>query len=102
MARFLHVTEPSGGGDAIDARSMRGGAAVFAPSHSRRCRTVSFESDVVGWLPQLRRYARALTGDPAWADDLVQDTAERALTRVRMFRPESNLRAWLLTLLRHL
>lgn len=81
---------------------MRGGAAVFAPGHSRRRRTVSFESDVVGWLPQLRRYARALTGDPAWADDLVQDTAERALTRVRMFRPESNLRAWLLTILRHL
>lgn len=63
---------------------------------------MSFESDVVGWLPQLRRYARALTGDPAWADDLVQDTAERALTRVRTFRPDSNLRAWLLTILRHL
>lgn len=63
---------------------------------------VSFEADVVGWLPQLRRYARALTGDPAWADDLVQDTAERALTRARSFRPDSNLRAWLLTILRHL
>lgn len=63
---------------------------------------MSFEADVVGWLPQLRRYARALTGDPAWADDLVQDTAERALTRVRTFRPDSNLRAWLLTILRHL
>ncbi len=63
---------------------------------------MSFDADVVGWLPQLRRYARALTGDPAWADDLVQDTAERALTRVRAFRPGSNLRAWLLTILRHL
>ncbi|SUY26808.1 Probable RNA polymerase sigma-C factor [Burkholderia oklahomensis] len=63
---------------------------------------VSFETDVVGWLPQLRRYARALTGDPAWADDLVQDTAERALARMRAFRPDSNLRAWLLTILRHL
>ncbi|KVE34617.1 sigma-70 family RNA polymerase sigma factor [Burkholderia sp. BDU5] len=63
---------------------------------------MSFETDVVGWLPQLRRYARALTGDPAWADDLVQDTAERALARMRAFRPDSNLRAWLLTILRHL
>ncbi|AIP66300.1 sigma-70 family RNA polymerase sigma factor [Burkholderia thailandensis] len=63
---------------------------------------MSFESDVVGWLPQLRRYARALTGDAAWADDLVQDTAERALSRMGAFRPDSNLRAWLLTILRHL
>ncbi|MDE1184653.1 sigma-70 family RNA polymerase sigma factor [Paraburkholderia sp.] len=63
---------------------------------------MSFEQDVIGWLPQLRRYARALTGDPAWADDLVQDTAERALARWRGFRPGTNLRAWLLTILRHL
>ena len=65
-------------------------------------RRVNFEADVIGWLPQLRRYARALTGDRAWADDLVQDTAERALARWTAFRPDTNLRAWLLTILRHL
>jgi RNA polymerase sigma-70 factor (ECF subfamily) len=63
---------------------------------------VNFEAEVISWLPQLRRYARALTGDRAWADDLVQDTAERALARWAAFRPNSNLRAWLLTILRHL
>jgi RNA polymerase sigma-70 factor (ECF subfamily) len=63
---------------------------------------VNFEAEVIAWLPQLRRYARALTGDRAWADDLVQDTAERALARWSAFRPNSNLRAWLLTILRHL
>ncbi|RFU47968.1 sigma-70 family RNA polymerase sigma factor [Paraburkholderia sp. DHOC27] len=63
---------------------------------------MNFEAEVIGWLPQLRRYARALTGDFAWADDLVQDTAERALARWTAFRPNSNLRAWLLTILRHL
>jgi RNA polymerase sigma-70 factor, ECF subfamily len=65
-------------------------------------RRASFEADVISWLPQLRRYARALTGDVAWADDLVQDTAERALARWTAFRPDTNLRAWLLTILRHL
>ncbi len=63
---------------------------------------MSFEADIVVWLPVMKRYARALTGDPAWADDLVQDTAERALSRWHAFRPQSNLRAWLLTILRHL
>ncbi|GAC1317242.1 MAG: sigma-70 family RNA polymerase sigma factor [Collimonas sp.] len=63
---------------------------------------MSFEADMVVWLPVLRRYARALTGDAAWADDLVQDTAERALNRWHSLQPESNMRAWLLTILRHL
>ncbi|PRF17694.1 sigma-70 family RNA polymerase sigma factor [Burkholderia multivorans] len=60
---------------------------------------MSFESDLLVWLPHLTRYARALTGDRAWADDLVQDTLERALNRPP--RDAGNLRAWLLTLLRH-
>ncbi|MGB6008848.1 sigma-70 family RNA polymerase sigma factor [Castellaniella sp.] len=63
---------------------------------------MSFEADLLVWLPNLRRYARALTGDQAWADDLVQDTLERALSRTRLWRPGSNLRAWLLTVLRNL
>ncbi|WP_024302579.1 sigma-70 family RNA polymerase sigma factor [Pseudogulbenkiania sp. MAI-1] len=61
---------------------------------------MSFESDLLVWLPHLRRYARALTRDPAWADDLVQDTLERALRKWHWGR-SGNLRAWLLTLLRH-
>ena len=34
--------------------------------------------DLIEHLPRLRRYARALTGDVTRADDLVQDTVERA------------------------
>ncbi len=33
-------------------------------------------------IPRLRRYARAMLGDRAAADDLVQDTLERAWIRV--------------------
>lgn len=50
-------------------------------------------------IPRLRRYARALTHDVSWADDLVQDTLERALRRRWLFRINSNLTAWLFTIL---
>ncbi|NMG33535.1 sigma-70 family RNA polymerase sigma factor [Azoarcus sp. TTM-91] len=51
-------------------------------------------------IPRLRRYARALTGDATRADDLVQDTLERALNKWRLWRP-GNLRNWLLTTMHH-
>src|SRR3546814_15713263 len=63
---------------------------------------MSFESDVVAQLPVLRRYARALTGNATWADDLVQDTAARALNKRLLWRSGTNLKAWLLAILRHL
>lgn len=72
------------------------------PIPTRLWRAMSFESDVVVLLPILRRYAHALTGNAAWADDLVQDTAERALRRWSTWGGKGNLRAWLLTILRHL
>lgn len=61
---------------------------------------MSFESDLLVWLPNLQRYARALTGDRAWAEDLVQDTLECALHKWR-WRIDGNPRAWLLTVLRN-
>ena len=53
---------------------------------------------LIAELPRLRRYARALLGDAARADDLVQDTLERAL-RKRTHWQGGNLRAWLLTMM---
>ncbi|HYG46013.1 MAG TPA: sigma-70 family RNA polymerase sigma factor [Bordetella sp.] len=50
-------------------------------------------------LPRLRRFALRLTRDPASADDLVQATLERALTRWPSRRPQGNIRAWLFTIL---
>ena len=53
-------------------------------------------------IPALRRYAYALLRDHAAADDLVQDTLERALSRWLLRRPDGELRAWLFTILRNL
>ena len=46
-------------------------------------------------LPGLVRYARYLTRNPADADDLVQDTLERAIARGDTFRGDSSLPTWL-------
>lgn len=59
-------------------------------------------SQVVEQLPALRRYARVLTGDAWAADDLVQDTLERACAKWLLWRTGSNLRAWLFTLMHNL
>jgi len=53
-------------------------------------------------IPALRRYARLLTGDRTRADDLVQDTLERACTKWSLWQPGSALRSWLLTLMHNL
>ena len=50
-------------------------------------------------IPRLRRYARALVGDRASADDLVQDTLERAWAKLHLYRRGTDLRAWLFTLM---
>ena len=53
-------------------------------------------------LPHLRRYAGALTRDRADMEDLVQDCVERALSRREQFRPGTDLRRWLFTILRNI
>jgi RNA polymerase sigma-70 factor, ECF subfamily len=53
---------------------------------------------VVPYIPNLRRYARALVGDRHAADDLVQDTLERAVRKFHLWRP-GNLRAWLFSIM---
>ena len=57
---------------------------------------------IIDQIPALRRYARALTGNTWAADDLVQDTLERACSKWRLWAVGSNLRAWLFTLMHNL
>jgi RNA polymerase sigma-70 factor, ECF subfamily len=52
-------------------------------------------------IPRLRRYARALTHATDRADDLVQDTLVRALSKLHLWQPGTNLRAWLFTIMHH-
>jgi RNA polymerase sigma factor (sigma-70 family) len=58
-----------------------------------------FSVRVQDLIPRLRRYARALTGERSAADDLVQDTLERAWAKLHLWRRGSDLRAWLFTIM---
>jgi len=62
----------------------------------------AFRQQLVAMLPRLRRFALSLTGDRAEADDLVQATCERALSRYHQWRPDSRLDRWLFAILHHL
>jgi RNA polymerase sigma-70 factor, ECF subfamily len=58
-----------------------------------------FPSLVEHEIPRLCRYARALTRAADRADDLVQDTLVRALTKGHLWQPGTDIRAWLFTIM---
>ena len=60
---------------------------------------MSDAQSLVELIPRLRRYARALVGERAAADDLVQDTLERAWSKLHLYRRGTDLRAWLFTVM---
>ncbi|MGE0722833.1 MAG: sigma-70 family RNA polymerase sigma factor [Alphaproteobacteria bacterium] len=60
-----------------------------------------FRQGLVACVPQLRAFARMLVGARDVADDLVQETVAKALAAEGRFRPGTNLRAWLMTILRN-
>lgn len=60
-----------------------------------------FQEALVENLPRLRAFAQFLARDRALADDLVQETALRALRNSDKFAPGTNMKAWLATILRN-
>jgi len=62
----------------------------------------SDSAQMVACIPRLRRYARVLLGDSGAADDLVQDTLERAWTRRHSWRGGGDMRAWLFSIMHNL
>ena len=57
--------------------------------------------DMVALVPQLHTFARSLTRDGVRADDLVQEALMRALDNIERFKPGTNLKAWLFTIVRN-
>jgi len=62
----------------------------------------SRNAEIESNIQHLRRFALALTRDRERADDLVQDTVERALSKWRLRKPGLPLRPWMFAILRNL
>ena len=58
--------------------------------------------ELLTWVPRLRRYARALAGNRDDADDLVQDTLERAWAKSALWRGVADMRGWLFSIMHNL
>ncbi len=62
----------------------------------------TFSDQLVEHIPHLRRYARSLTRDIQQSEDLVQECLGRALSRMSQWQADTNLRAWLFTIMHNL
>jgi RNA polymerase sigma-70 factor, ECF subfamily len=71
-------------------------SGVRSPTRGETARvTDEFRTRMVEFLPRLRRFAVALTGDLDQGDDLVQETCLRALSRVDQWQPGTRLDSWM-------
>jgi RNA polymerase sigma-70 factor (ECF subfamily) len=60
-----------------------------------------FRNGLLDNLPHLRAFARMIARDHTLAEDLVQDTVTQALAKQNQFQPGTNLKAWLIIILRN-
>lgn len=60
------------------------------------------EDRLIHHIPDLRRFARALERNRVAADDLVQETLERALRKLHLYEPSGPFIGWLTTIMRNL
>ena len=60
------------------------------------------QDEMLTAIPRLRAFGISLCGDVDKADDLVQETLQRALANIDSYEPGTNMLAWLITILRNL
>lgn len=69
------------------------------PTEAERDR--AFRDELIALIPQLRAFARTLTGDPTAADDLAQDAMMKAWDARESFSLGTNMKAWTFMILRN-
>lgn len=64
-------------------------------------RDLAFKRELVALIPQLRAFARTLTGDAVAADDLAQDAMMKAWDARAGYEMGTNMKAWAFMILRN-
>jgi len=72
------------------------------PSQYCSCDTSQdISGELLDHVSHLRAFAISLCGDRDYGDDLVQETLLKALSHLDSFKPGTNMRSWLFTILRN-
>jgi RNA polymerase sigma-70 factor (TIGR02943 family) len=83
-------------------KSLHCGPMPPQPPHAAMPSTAAdFPAQVEALRPQLMRYARSQLRNEAWAEDAVSDTMLAALEKPQSFARQSQLKTWLVGVLKH-
>jgi RNA polymerase sigma-70 factor, ECF subfamily len=69
---------------------------------SRSATDLDVKPRIIAFLPRLRRFCMALTGSNDRCDDLLQETVERALTRIEQWQEGTSLESWMFRIAQNL
>ena len=72
---------------------------MFGIGKEREKEWAAFEAEAVPLMPDVFRVAKWLSGDTTIAEDLTQETFVQALKSFHRYAPDTNCRAWLITIL---
>lgn len=64
-------------------------------------KAVDPNNEIVELIPALRAFARSFYRDASDADDLVQETLTKAITKIHQFTPGTSMKSWLFTIMRN-
>ena len=72
---------------------------MFGIGREREKEWAAFEAEALPLMPDVFRVAKWLTRDTETAEDLTQETFIQALKSFHRYSPDTNCRAWLITIL---
>lgn len=75
--------------------------AVAREKNDKSALGPSEEAVIIKLIPAMRAFARTFYYDVNDADDLVQETLTKAISKIHQFAPGTNMKSWLFTIMRN-